>query len=194
MKNSGANRLNELLIIIIQGVESEHIVMSPQNINTEFDDIYNFILNTFENAPNQETPRFEIAQTLTFFLVKNWGELSNNQYLELNGSDQIDALYSPGEPGITAQGGNEGNVVNIPDPISIFDTHAITKVDNKYYDPSYGTEPQISFAKWEDKSLDAIEGVIFSITTTNNNGEDITTICFWVKQINTLETDQLSYN
>ena len=43
----------------------------------------------------------------------------------------------------------------VSNPQSLFENHQLVKIDNKYYDPSYGTGPWDGLVEWEDGSIAA---------------------------------------
>lgn len=178
-----------IVCLAIQGIEAIKVSINPSGQVTSTD-IEMFIEANF---PNQGyTP----VSTLTYFLVKEWGQLENNAIIPLEGDDDQQVLFSPGLSGITAQGGFLGGYgdVFIPDPRSIFDNHSLTLINGEYYDPSYGADKSL-FETWEDISIDAVLGVIFAITTDEQqNPIEPPTYYFWVKETNTSNTIQLNIN
>ena len=91
-------------------------------------------------------------------MVKNWGNISQGQFIPLTGANNIaEARSHPGLPGILGQG-------NVQDPRSIFANHAVVKYNGKLYDPSYGKSYlNLNMGSYEDASIDAVRGVIVKI-------------------------------
>lgn len=110
-------------------------------------------------------PHFEY----TLFVVNSWQELTHTPThipVTFLGNG---IYYALGLPGVTAQGGVNGGAgdVNIPDPRSLFSTHAINRnnVTSEIYDPSYGYGSRIDLNNWDNQSISYVKVRPFAILT-----------------------------
>ncbi len=115
-------------------------------------------INQFKTLP----PPVSLITTRRVFLVKNWQTTINNifyvaQTIWPYSVNFVVPLITPSGSaiqngdlsGVAAQGYNNNN------PQSIFSDHVTVCIENKIYDPSYGTGPFPSIESWEQSSLDA---------------------------------------
>lgn len=101
----------------------------------------------------------------TDFFVNNWDVTDSSKFV----INEYHNKYIGNNPvKITLQNGNQilvKELVGFPgqgnsDPRSEFDNHAIVKYNNKYYDPSYGSNIAYSKNDWETPALSAMGSVM----------------------------------
>ncbi len=110
-------------------------------------------------------PADYVPQNVAVFMVKNWTVEANQFYKFVSETpEDYQSLLSPATPpngigvngalptGVAAQG-NE-------DPYSRFSDHSLVRINNKIYDPSYGTGPFNAFADWEVASIQSFGAMI----------------------------------
>ena len=91
---------------------------------------------------------------LNFFLVKEWPDVTESDFIMLDGSNWGEAQSDLGGPGIKGQGG-------VDDPRSIFPDHVYIHYNGKTYDPSYGTTlNNVDLNSYEEDSLAAVRGTL----------------------------------
>lgn len=104
----------------------------------------------------------EIKKPSLAFAVKNWTKTGSTPRLIVNNDAGVDGS-TPTSPnpaskeaadkiGVAGQG-------NSPNPPSNFRNHWITKMNGKYYDPSYGIGPYTDLKKYEDDAFDGRIGI-----------------------------------
>ncbi|MBK9462524.1 MAG: hypothetical protein IPN94_24655 [Sphingobacteriales bacterium] len=131
-------------------------------------------------------PADYVPQNVAQFMVKNWTVEANKFYkLISENPENYQSLLSPTNngigvngalpPGLAAQGNN--------DPYSLFSDHALIRINNKIYDPSYGTGPFNTFADWEVASIQSFGAFI-------NYGSP-SAFLLWIEKNNTDTTADL---
>ena len=132
----------------------------------------------------------EIPYNVFHFLVKNWGDLSVGDFIELpsvmglpfTAENYSIAQSDLGLSGIAGQGPGAG----VPDPRSIFPNHAIVAYNSKLYDPSYGVKynssSSVGYIEFENESLDAALGTIVRVQLTATDAK-------WFYYVSTLNND-----
>lgn len=124
----------------------------------------NYLENKIQNHPPFSGLQYStVPQYL--FMVKNWFNIQNDDFINLNAVNIDQAQSSPGDFGIKGQ--------KVDDPMSIFPDHAITKFVNGgntiLYDPSYGTFVQSgSAAEWEDQGLHVTKMILFWVGSSSD--------------------------
>ena len=103
--------------------------------------------------------------------------------VRLVGSSNKKTIFPQRSLGLAAQGNN--------DPYSRFSDHALLRINNKIYDPSYGTGPFNTFADWEAASIQSFGAIVTYGTPT--------TYLLWIEKNNTdtavdLQLFNSSYN
>lgn len=101
--------------------------------------------------------------------------------------EDYQSLLSPTNNGVGVNGALPLGVAaqGHDNPYSRFQDHALVQINNKIYDPSYGTGPFNAFADWEVASIQSF-GALISIGTP-------ATFVLWIEKNNTDATVDLHF-
>ena len=122
------------------------------------------------------------------FLVKNWGNVSLGEFIELPAAQDFPATLpnyeiAKSDYGLSGING-QGSGVGVVDPRSIFVNHAIVNYNGKLYDPSYGVKynsnGSTGMIALENASLDAAQGTIVRVQLTPRDAKWF----FYVSKLN----------
>ena len=134
-------------------------------------------------------PTDYIAQNVSLFMVKNWTVEPNKFYKRVSESpEDYQSLLSPTNSGVGVNGAlplgvaAQGN----DNPYSRFQDHSLVQINNKVYDPSYGTGPFNTFSDWEVASI-ASFGAFIRIGTPPM-------YVLWIEKNNTDAAVDLQFN
>ena len=96
-------------------------------------------------------------------MVKNWTVEANKFYKPVSESpEDYQSLLSPTNNSVGVNGALPIGVAaqGHDNPYSRFQDHALVQINNKVYDPSYGTGPFNAFADWEVASIQSFGAFI----------------------------------
>ena len=168
------------------------IFAKPLANNSTGQALLNQFSNAYKNTFNVLPPPYPTV-TASNFLVKNWATLTNNTLYVSSGSwpyQNIPAPYIAPNGSIIPIGDLFGaKAQGMDNPESAFGDHVVVCINDKIYDPSYGTGVFNGVNDWETNSLAA--HAVYS-EYTNSNIETVYLV--WVYEQELPNVNQTQYS